>query len=360
MNANRCVTQFDQYRPSGRLVRGKRIALGVDLDGCVDMGMEKHLLAFGTASIIHYNLQPIQNVAMKAWMYVNYFSMDRGVSRFVTLYKWADIVNSSNAARALNLKAPDFRFLRKWTAVTPALSPEALQNFLENEDPETLLDSDEDPNARPEEVVEELEGVLQWSNKVNSRVPEAVENMQAFPNAVQTMLEAHRLGVDIAIVSGTPQSHIEAQTQKYGVSECLQALWGQQAGRKSHALVTMMVGPTPLEQIERAVEEKKPLLDSKAPQYDFLAMIGDAPKDNTEREKANFALSGNAHEPIRMRLVPVEGENDAWAQIRAEIQGAANGQLPPKDKEEERIQQALSKLNVQWRESPVYAFGEND
>ena len=259
------------------------------MDGCVDMGMEKHLLAFGAASVCHYGLQPIQNVAMKAWMYVNFFSMDRGVSRFVTLYKWADIVNSTRAASSLGLSAPDFKYLRRWASAASALSPEALSAFIESGDAAPILEKGESA----EEAFAELSSVLEWSGRVNALVPEATAHMRAFPNAVAAIQEGYARGVDYAIVSGTPQSHIETMAAKYGIADCLEALWGQQAGRKSHGLVTMMIGQIEREELEAAIEEERPLLESREPQYDVLTMVGDAPKDNAERMKANLALSGS-------------------------------------------------------------------
>ncbi len=349
------VTQFQDFKPSGRTVNGRRVGFGVDLDGCVDMGMEKHLLAFGAASVCHFGLQPIQNVAMKAWMYVNFFSMDRGVSRFVTLYKWADIVNSTRAASSLGLSAPDFKYLRRWASFTSALSPEALSAFIESGNAAPILSKGESA----ESAFEELSSVLEWSGRVDALVPEATAHMRAFPNAVAAIQEGYSRGVDYAIVSGTPQSHIETMAVKYGIANCLEALWGQQAGRKSHALATMMIGPLKREELEAAIELKRPLLETRPAQYDVLTMVGDSPKDNAEREKANLALSGNKEAPIRMRFIPVEAENDAWGLLREDLDAVVSGEWSL-ERERQLIQEGLSKLDVAWQESPVYAFGGND
>ncbi len=345
------VTEFKDYSPSEHRVDGKKIGFGVDLDGCVDMGMEKHLLAFGVASIIHYGFQPIQSLAMKAWMYANYYSLDRGVSRFIALYRWADILRGTRAAQGLGLPVPELRYLRRWCDVTSAYSPEALTAFIDGGDFAGVLE-DGDSKA---EAVEELADVLVWSAKVNALVGDATANMTAFPNAVKMVQDGYQRGVDYAIVSGTPQAHIEAHVEKYGIAGCLEGLWGQQAGRKSQGLVTMMVGPVERDEIQSAIDDGKPLLDSREAVYDALVMIGDAPKDNEEREKANLALSGRKDGPIRMHLVPVESENDSWAVLHGNLGKIIAGTWSA-DEEARMIADGLANLSVEWDESPVYNF----
>ena len=345
------VTEFGDYSPSECHVDGKKIGFGVDLDGCVDMGMEKHLLAFGVASIIHYGFQPIQSLAMKAWMYANYYSLDRGVSRFIALFRWADIVRGTRAAQGLGLPVADFRYLRRWCDVTSAYSPEALATFIDAGDFTAILEGGDSQEAASEELAD----VLDWSGKVNALVPDSTANMAAFPNAVKMIHDGYQRGADYAIVSGTPQAHIEAQVGKYGIAGCLEGLWGQQAGRKSQGLVTMMVGPVERDKLQSAIDDGKPLLESREAVYDALVMIGDAPKDNEEREKATLALSGRKDGPIRMHLVPVESENDSWAILHGNLDKIIAGTWSA-DEEAAMIADGLANLSVEWDESPVYNF----
>ena len=64
--AEKYVTRFPQYKPSGNTINGKRVAVGVDIDGCVDPGMYKHETGFALAPIFHYDLQMITPMAMRA------------------------------------------------------------------------------------------------------------------------------------------------------------------------------------------------------------------------------------------------------------------------------------------------------
>ena len=89
--------------------------------------------------------------------------------------------------------------------------------------------------------------------------------------------------------------------------------------------------------------------------YDALVMIGDAPKDNEEREKANLALSGRKDGPIRMHLVPVESENDSWAVLHGNLGKIIAGTWSA-DEEARMIADGLANLSVEWDESPVYNF----
>ncbi|GIX06342.1 MAG: hypothetical protein KatS3mg115_0745 [Candidatus Poribacteria bacterium] len=348
---NHYVTRFEAFRPSSYRVGGKKVGFGIDLDGCIDMGMEKHCLAFGVATCIHYGMQPIQNVALKAWMYANFYSLSRGITRFKALYLWADIVRETRAARSLGLTVPQFKYLRRWTEITSAFSPEALRSYLDRGDLSAVLDAGDDP----EDARAELEDVLAWSDAVNARVPEATAHMTAFPNAVRFIQDAYQQGVDIAIVSGTPEDHVKHQVEAYGISGCLEALWAQQAGKKHHALVTMMVGAVSDREIQEAIEQERPLLESRPAQYDVLVMVGDAPQDNRERIRANLALSGREDEPIRMFLIPVEEENDAWGELHKNLGAILDGSWSRED-ETRRIAAGLRKLDVEWVETPVYYF----
>ncbi|MDA1191583.1 MAG: hypothetical protein O3A46_07870 [Candidatus Poribacteria bacterium] len=345
------VTAFDDFQPSGSKVGDRRIAFGIDLDGCVDMGMEKHLLAFGVATMIHYSCQPIQSMAMKAWMYVNFYSLDRGTSRFIALYKWGEIVANSKAAKALGLPVPTFKYLRGWCDVAKAFSPGALKEYIDGGDFSAITKGGGNAN----DARAELESVLEWSDKVNDLVDDATANMNAFPNAVKMLRDAYSRGCDCCIVSGTPEDHIVKMVENYGIDGCLEGLWGQEAGKKQHALVTMMVGPISAKEIDAAIKDKKPLLDTRAANYDALVMVGDAPKDNEEREKANLALSGQKDTPIGMHLIPVEGENDSWETLHANLDKIIAGTWSKED-ERAQIDAGLANLSVEWVESPVYAF----
>jgi phosphoglycolate phosphatase-like HAD superfamily hydrolase len=313
------VVRFKDYKPSGRTVNGKRVAIGIDLDGCVDNGMEKHLLAFGTASIKHFGLQMIQGYAMDAWMYVNCYSKTAGVTRFKSVYMWTDILRNSPIVKDMNIELPELKYLRKWADITDKFSPEALYEYLVKGDFGSVLKAGD----REEDAFKELHDILNWSNEVNALVPSASENIVAFPNAVKVIKRAYEMGADLAIASGTPEQHVKTMVERYGIDNCLQGLFAQQAGKKNETLVTMMVGPVD----DTATE---PLLYNHQAQYGVLMMIGDAPKDYKELQKANKRLSGDENVPGRMFMVKVGSQNDSWSLLYQALDDIVKGRWNPR------------------------------
>ena len=344
-------TRFEQFKPAGRNVNGLRVAFGVDIDGCVDPGMLKHEDGFATASVQHYGLQMLTGIAKRAWMFVNCFSNDRGITRFRALYMWADVLRETPSVQDSGVAIPEFPFLRRWCDMTSSYSPEALDEFLSSGDFSSILKDGESQ----ETAAEELHGVYEWSNKVNSNVHAATENVTAFSNAVVALKRAHEMGVDLCAVSGTPERHVITQLEKYGVLDCFIGIFAQQAGKKSAALTTMMVGPQP-ESAER------PLLDQLEANYDVILMMGDAPKDYAESQQANQDLSGDKDKPCRMFFVEVGRENQSWKLFNDEVLDKIVSNKWDSAQESELIKRSLSNLDRVWDSeiTPIDTFPKRD
>ncbi|MEA2037724.1 MAG: hypothetical protein U9O94_09520 [Nanoarchaeota archaeon] len=339
------VRELKDYKPSGRDVGGMKVGIGVDLDGCVDPGMKKHCLGFAPAAVINYNLQAIQDIGVKAWMYINCYSQDAGKSRFVTLHMWADLLRESEPVKEMGVEIPKFQYLPRWTEVTNSLSTGALKAYLEKGDFSAILGEGD----KKEEAVAELSAALKWSQDVDSRVPEASANITPFPNAVNTIRRAYDMGADISIVSGTPMAHVEKHIEKYGIDDCLVGVFPNEAGKKHASLATMMAGPF-------GGSDKTPLLGNTQGNYDVMLMVGDAPKDYEEAKKANALLTGTEDTPTRMFLVQVGSENESWAKLNEALDTIVKGEWSRED-ERNLINAGLRNLDRVWVDTwPIKEF----
>lgn len=331
------VTRFPEYKPSGRTVSGKRIAVGIDIDGCVDPGMYKHEPGFAVATIYHFKLQMITPMAMRAWMFVNAYSMDRGISRFVSLYKVLDILRETPSVQAINLNLPTLPYLRRWAEVTKSLSPEALTKFIEQGDFSSILGKGDSA----EQAKAELEDIVKWSARVNELAREASANLTAFPAAIKVIRKLNDMGVDICAVSGTPEDHVIKHLRQYELIDCFRAVFAQQAGKKHLALTTLMSGKS-------SDFGSAPLLDSIKPQYDYCSMFGDAPKDYEESLLANKILSGSESGPVRMCLIEVGRENESWQYFYDKVLNEFVSGSWSKENEAALIKKGLANLDRMW------------
>lgn len=331
------VTRYQDYKSSGRTVNGRRIGLGIDIDGCVDPGMYKHEPGFAVATIYTLKLQMITPIAMRAWMYVNCYSWDRGVSRFDALCKWADLLRVIPAVQNAGVSIPDFTYLRKWVKITKSLSPEALDAYVKAGDFSGILTEKDSKEA----LLEEFDLVSKWSKRVNELAKEASENIRAFPYAAQTIRKLHEMGVDLCAVSGTPEDHVIRQLRAYGLLDCFQAVFAQQAGKKNLSLTHMMAGT-------HDAPDNLPLLNRISPLYDIIAMFGDAPKDYSEAKKANKILSGNENEPVRMFFIKVGYENESWQYFYDHVLDDLIAGTWSRENEQKLIQEGLQNLNRSW------------
>lgn len=330
------VTRFSDYQPSGRRVDGKKVAVGVDIDGCVDPGMYKHETGFALASIFHYKLQMITPIAMRAWMFENCYSQDRGITRFVALYRWIELLQQTPSVQEAGVALPKFKFLRRWAEVTKSLSPEALEKYLAQGNFVEIVTEDESV----EDALDELRDVAAWSRLVNELAVPASRNLKPFPGAVRSLRALHEQGVDLCAVSGTPEAHVIGQLKEYGLIDLFRGIFAQEAGKKNLALKAMMVSDMG--------ESEQPLLHASAPRYDVIAMIGDAPQDFNETKKANETLTGREDAPVRMYLLEVGRENESWQYFHDQVMGKLLAGAWPEADEHSLIEKGLDNLDRVW------------
>lgn len=270
-----------------------------------------------------------------------------GVSRFVSLYKWLDILRATPAVQGVGLDLPELPFLRRWAEVTKSLSPQALSKFIDAGDFSTILQGDDSAEA----AKAELSDLLAWSSRVDDLCREASANLTAFPAAVRVIRRLNEMGVDVSAVSGTPEDHVIRHLRQYGIIDCFRAVFAQQAGKKHLALMTIMG-------YSDADTSRAPLLSAKPPLYDICAMFGDAPKDYEEAQKANEFLSGAIDKPISMYLIQVGRENESWQNFYDNILDRFVRGEWSKESEESLVSQGLQNLDRVWDPSvmPIDTF----
>lgn len=105
---------FESFRP------GHQRLVCIDSDGCAFDTMEiKHKECFCPAMIKHWGLQPISKYARMAWEFENLYSKDRGLSRFITLYRSIELLKDWDAVREYDFEFPDTGALGRWLREAP-------------------------------------------------------------------------------------------------------------------------------------------------------------------------------------------------------------------------------------------------
>lgn len=244
------------FRPS------KDMLVCIDSDGCAFDVMEvKHKECFCPATVKYWNLQAVSRYAREAWEFVNLYSVDRGINRFLALDKVLDLVEQRAECRREGIVLPDHSALKAWTR-----SGEQLNNL-------SLETHRGDP---------EMERILEWSLDCNRRIQEMVYGVPPFP-CVRESLEALSQKADIVIVSATSTEALMREWEEHGLISLVSAVCGQEAGSKAHC-------------ISKAMEGRDP---------GRCLMIGDAPGDRAAAEK-----NGILFYPIR----PLK-EAESWEEF---------------------------------------------
>ena len=166
---------FESFRP-----RHERLVC-IDSDGCAFDTMEiKHKECFCPAMIKHWGLQPISKYARMAWEFENLYSKDRGLSRFITLYRSIELLKDWDEVREYDFVFPDTEALGRWLREAPAANNAALAG---SDDPV-------------------LKRTLDWSLESNERISDMVYGIPPFPHVRESIVRLSQ-DADIIVVSAT-------------------------------------------------------------------------------------------------------------------------------------------------------------
>ncbi len=214
--------------------------IGIDSDGCVFDSMEPKQKEFFCPNVIRFfGLLPVSKIARETWEFVNLYSQNRGVNRFLALIECFKLLQERPEIKERNISIPDIASLIEWTEKETKLGNPALESYASTvNNPQIDL-------------------VLKWSKTVNNEIGEWIKGLVPFPNFKES-LEKLVLKADAIVVSQTPVEALRREWEENDIAKYVRVIAGQEYGTKA-------------EHLALAAKNKYP--DNK------ILMIGDAPGD---------------------------------------------------------------------------------
>lgn len=214
--------------------------VGIDSDGCVFDSMEPKQKEFFCPNVIRFfGLLPVSKIARETWEFVNLYSQNRGVNRFLALIECFKLLQERPEIKERNISIPDIASLIEWTEKETKLGNPALESYASTvNNPQIDL-------------------VLKWSKTVNKEIGEWIKGLVPFPNFKES-LEKLVLKADAIVVSQTPVEALRREWEENDIAKYVRVIAGQEYGTKA-------------EHLALAAKNKYP--DNK------ILMIGDAPGD---------------------------------------------------------------------------------
>lgn len=244
--------------------KNKDYLVCIDSDGCAMDTMDiKHIRCFGPCMIEEWGLAPWEGRILMRWNEVNLYSMTRGINRFKALeLVLKEVDNSFKIIEGLE-------DLSQWVHSSRELSNGSLKASIE---------------ANGSMI---LKKALRWSETVNRRVDELLEEEKKPFKGVREAIEAICQRADVAIVSSANQEAILEEWKNHGLLKYTDIVLSQNAGSKASCIGQLL---------EKGYERERVL------------MVGDAPGD---REAA--AVNGVFYFPIL-----VKKEEESWDRLLKE------------------------------------------
>lgn len=229
--------------------------IGLDSDGTIFDSMEKKHKTFYVNPLIKiFNLEGIANEVTNVWLFVNLFSLSRGINRFEALMKVFKILNSDDVLKKNKLLIPNLNFIKQWLNKSSQLSDESLTRF-------------KNKLKKKSDII--IAGkILDWSKNVNKLVNETNINFKIFKGVSQS-LKLISKKADIMVLSNTPNSTLLNNWSKNKINQFVSFICGQETGTKNDMLHNAIFGK---------YESKNTLI------------IGDSNNDYTsaKKNKSNF------------------------------------------------------------------------
>lgn len=276
----------------------KDFFIGLDSDGCVfdTMGL-KHMQGFFPALLEVFGLEQHHGTMKEAWEYVNLYSKDRGVVRFLGLSRVFQELASHPGVK--HVAIPCLAALKKWMDNEPIISVPSFKKYaLGKNDPI-------------------LEKILAWSNRADELIKQKSGGIKPFRNARESIEKMNEIA-EVQVVSLTPGAALSKEWENNGMQHLVRYIAGQEQGAKKDYLNRVAKG-----------------------QYedDKILMMGDAPGDY-EAAKANKIL---------FYPVITGKEERSWDRFYHEafekfVQGKFRGDYQ---------EQLISEFNKQWLERPL-------
>ena len=250
------MTDIDPAQPLKDFKPKHDFFVGIDSDGCAfdTMGI-KQRECFCPWMIAFFGLQPVAQAARECKDFADLFSKTRGANRHKTVKKiLTELLPEHPMTKARNFKVPQFPHYFAWIDNPDSmLSNDGLKMAIEQ--------------ATNREAKDELENILEWSERVNWAVGRIVWGMPPFPY-VRESLEKIQPSADVIVVSATPDEALRREWAEHDIAQYTAIIAGQEMGTK-------------IQHLEYATKGKY--------EKNHVLMIGDAPGD-LKAAKANNAL----------------------------------------------------------------------
>ena len=235
-------------QPLVDFVPTKKYFVGIDSDGCAMDAMDiKHQECFTPCYIKFWDLQPISTLARQTALFVNLYSVTRGLNRWLALKQLLDLLRDRVDVAERGVTIPDYPELDEFTpAPGYPLSDKGIAKFYEDHPSETI--------AR----------AIRWGDGVNAAIADMVHGCGPFPG-VREALIALQDDVDAMTVSATPLHALTYEWNAHDIAKYMKVIAGQEMGSKA-------------EHVQYAATGKY--------DPDKIMLIGDAPGDRDAAKKA--------------------------------------------------------------------------
>ncbi len=229
-------------------VPSKKYFVGIDSDGCAMDAMDiKHQECFTPCYIKFWDLQPISTLARQTALFVNLYSVTRGLNRWLALKQLLDLLRDRVDVAERGVTIPDYPELDEFTAAPGyPLSDKGIAKYYEDHPSETI--------AR----------AIRWGDGVNAAIADMVHGCGPFPG-VREALTALQDDVDAMTVSATPLHALTYEWNAHDIAKYVKVIAGQEMGSKA-------------EHVQYAATGKY--------DPDKIMLIGDAPGDRDAAKKA--------------------------------------------------------------------------
>ena len=217
----------------------------IDSDGCAfdTMGI-KQRECFCPWMIEAFNLQPVAEAARGCKEFADLFSKTRGANRHVTIKRiLTELLPSHPKVLSRGFSVPQYPAYFAWID-----NPDSL---LSNEGLAAAIGAETDLAAK-----QELEAILEWSERVNWAVGEIVKGIPPFPG-VRESLQRIEGQADVVVVSATPLEALLREWAEHDIERFTALICGQEMGTKREHIAVV----------------------GEAYPRDHILMVGDAPGD---------------------------------------------------------------------------------
>ncbi len=248
----------------------KEFFVGIDSDGCAMDAMDiKHQECFTPCSIKHWSLQPVSTLARETALFVNLYSVTRGLNRWLALKQLLDLLRDRTEVAERGVTIPDYPELAEFCAAPGyPLSDAGIARYAADHPSETITRA------------------IRWGEAVNAAIADMVHGCGPFPG-VREALQAMQPDVDCMTVSATPLHALEYEWNAHGIASYVTVIAGQEMGSKA-------------EHVRYAAHGKY--------DPDKIMLVGDAPGDRDAAQRA-----GCLYYPI----LPGR-EKESWARFTDE------------------------------------------